>query len=85
VSAPLSLRVMVLDSWDEVLIEADPNARVAEVKEQALAQAQVTRPPDSFLVKHHGWEVSETATLADAGIGPNAALIILPRRRQPVR
>ena len=84
-SAPLPLRVMVLDTWDEVLIDAPATARVGEVKQQALTRSRVARAPESYMVKHRGWEVAETATLSEAGIGANAALIVLPRRRQPIR
>ena len=81
----LPLRVMVLDAWDEVRIDAPATARVAEIKQQALERSRITRSAEAYVVKHRGWEVAEGATLAEAGIGPNAALIVLPRRRQPVR
>ena len=42
--------------------------------------------PDEYVVKFRGAEMlDESATLRDAGIPPNAALIVLPRRRRPVR
>lgn len=80
------LRVMVHEAWDEVRLDAPPTARVADVKRQALARARVTDAADRFLVKHRGAEVPENGTtLAEAGIDANAALIILRRRRVPVR
>jgi hypothetical protein len=76
---------MVLDAWDEVRIDAPATARVADIKQRALEETRITRAPESYVLKHRGWEVPEGATLSEAGIGPNAALIVLPRRRQPVR
>lgn len=84
-NASLPLRVMVLDVWNEVRIDAPATARVAEIKQRALEQTRIPRSAEAYVLKHRGWEVAESATLAEAGIGPNAALIVLPRRRQPVR
>jgi hypothetical protein len=42
--------------------------------------------PDAYVVKLRGAEVfDEAATLGALGVPANAALIILPRRRRPVR
>jgi hypothetical protein len=84
-SDALPLRVTVLDTWDEVLVEAPVTARVVDIMQEALSRAGVTRSAEDYVLKHRGGEVSESATLADAGIVPNAALIVMPRRRQPVR
>ena len=47
---------------------------------------RVTRDPDGYVLKFRGAELSdETRSLADAGLVPNGALIVLPRRRRPVR
>ncbi len=80
------VRVMVHDVWDEVQLEVPGSASVGEVKRLALQRARVTRDPDGFLVKHRGAEVRDEArTLAEEGIPPNAPLIVLSRRRRPVR
>jgi len=82
----LPIRVMVHDVWDEVKLDVPGSVSVGEVKRLALQRARVVRDPDGFLVKHRGAEVQDEArTLAEEGIAPNAPLIVLSRRRRPVR
>ena len=83
---PIPVRVMVLDTWDEIPLNVPPTATVADVKARALAQARVTRPTEDYEVKFRGAVVPEGATtIADAGLVANAALIVLGRRRVPAR
>ncbi len=85
-SAPLPLRVMVEDVWDEVLLELPNTTPVGEIKRQALAATRVRRDPSHYVLKFRGAELSdESRSAADAGLVPNAALIVLARRRRPVR
>lgn len=80
------VRVMVHDVWDEVKLEVPGTASVGQVKRLALERARVRQDPDEYLVKHRGAELQdETRTLTDEGIAPNAPLIVLSRRRRPVR
>ena len=82
----LPLRVMVEDVWDEVFLEMPTETPVAEVKRQALARAHVRRDPSEYVLKFRGAEIfDESRSLADAGLVPNGALIVLSRRRRPVR
>lgn len=82
----LPVRVMVHDVWDEVKLDVPDSASVGEVKRLALQQARVARHPDGYLVKHRGAEMRDEArTLAQEGVAPNAPLIVLSRRRRPVR
>ena len=82
----LPLRVMVEDVWDEVFLEMPTETPVAEVKRQALVRAHVRRDPSEYVLKFRGAEISdESRSLADAGLVPNGALIVLSRRRRPVR
>src|SRR5581483_1414693 len=86
VSATLPLRVMVPDVWDEVTLDLPPSTPVAELKRLALERSRVRREPDEYVVKFRGAELTdETRTLAESGLVPNAPLIVLPRRRRPVR
>jgi hypothetical protein len=86
VTAPLSVRVTVLDTWEEFALSVPPQTPVAEVKRQALQLARVARPADAYLVKHQGAEVPEgSTTMGEAGVPANGALIVLSRRRTPVR
>jgi hypothetical protein len=82
----LPLRVMVEDVWDEVSLELPEATPVAEIKRQALALTHVKRDPSEYVLKFRGAELSdESRSLAEAGLVPNGALILLPRRRRPVR
>lgn len=80
------LRVTVEDVWDEVFLELPGEAPVSEIKLQALALTKVRRDPSEFVMKYRGAELSdESLPLARAGLVPNGAVIILSRRRRPVR
>jgi hypothetical protein len=82
----LPLRVTVEDVWGEVLLELADDLPVSEVKRQALALTRVRQDPSQYVVKFRGAELfNETESLADAGLVPNGALIVLARRRRPVR
>jgi hypothetical protein len=86
VTATLPLRVMVQDAWDEVRLDLPPGTSLAEVKRRALDATRVVRNPAEYLLKFRGAELQdETQSLAEAGLVPNGALIVLPRRRRPVR
>jgi hypothetical protein len=82
----LPLRVMVEDVWDEVFLELPDELPVSEIKRQALELTRVKRDPSEYVLKFRGAEVSnESVSLANAGLVPNGALIVLARRRRPVR
>jgi hypothetical protein len=85
-SAPLPLRVMVEEAWDEVSLNVPPATRLGELKRMALEATKIPRDPSSYLLKFRGAELDdESRTLAEAGLVPNGALIVLRRRRRPVR
>jgi hypothetical protein len=82
----LPLRVMVEDVWDEVFLELPDELPVSELKRQALELTRVTRDPSEYMLKFRGAQLSdESVSLANAGLVPNGALIVLARRRRPVR
>ena len=82
----LPLRVMVEDVWDEVFLELPDELPVSEVKRQALDLTRVREDPSEYVLKFRGAELSdESVSLRNAGLVPNAALIVLARRRRPVR
>jgi hypothetical protein len=77
---------MVQDAWDEVPVDLPPSTSLAELKRRALEATKVTRNPDEYLLKFRGAELyDESRSLADAGLVMNGAVIVLPRRRRPVR
>jgi hypothetical protein len=86
VSATLPVRVMVQDAWDEVRLDLPPATTLGELKRRALDATRVVRDPDGYMLKFRGAELrNEAQSLAEAGLVPNGALIVLPRRRRPVR
>ena len=85
-TAILPVRVMVQDAWDEVRLELPSTTPLSHVKRQALEATRVTGDPAGYLLKFRGAELlDETKSLADAGMVSNGALIVLSRRRRPVR
>ena len=85
-SGALAVRVMVEDAWDEVLLELPGSTPLAELKRQALERTHVKRSPSDYLLKYRGAALGdESRSMADAGLVQNAALIVLSRRRRPVR
>ena len=84
--SPIPVRVMVEDAWDQVTLELPPAAQVREAKQRALALTHSQGRPEEYLVKFRGAELfDESKSLTEAGVVANAALIVLPRRRRPVR
>jgi hypothetical protein len=82
----LPVRVMVEDAWDEVFLELPAGTALAELKRQALELTHVARNPGEYMIKYRGAALGdESRSLAEAGLVPNAALIVLARRRRPVR
>lgn len=85
-SGDLQLRVRVLDAWDDIMLTLPAATSVASVKAQALAAAHVPGDQAAFLVKFRGAELSdESRSLADVRVPTDAALIVMRRRRVPVR
>lgn len=85
-TAALPVRVMVEDAWDEVFLELPGSTPLAEVKRQALERTTVQRDPAGYVLKYRGAELfNEDRSMAEAGLVPNAALVVLARRRRPVR
>jgi hypothetical protein len=82
----LPVRVMVQDAWDQVSLTLPPAATVLELKQRALALTHRVGNPEEYQVKFRGAAVlDESRSLAESGVVPNAALIVMPRRRHPVR
>lgn len=83
-----AVRVMVTDVWDQVFLAVEPGTTVAQLKQQALAQALKRDgvPLDEYLVKFRGAPVlDESVTLGGLGARSNSPFIVLPVRRRPVR
>ncbi|MGE0554920.1 MAG: hypothetical protein AB7R55_15935 [Gemmatimonadales bacterium] len=82
----LPVRVMVLDTWDEIPLAVSPELPIVELKRRALVAAKVRRPAERYEVKFRGAVVPEgDSTVAEVGLVPNSQLIVLPSRRRPAR
>jgi hypothetical protein len=82
----IPLRVMVQDAWDEIPLDLPVTTSLADLKRRALETARVRADPTDYLLKFRGAELrDESRSLAEAGLVPNGPLIVLPRRRRPVR
>lgn len=81
-----TLRVTVLDAWDELPLPRRADQTLADLKRAALVAARIPDDPAAFVLKFRGAELlDERRTVADAGLPDNAALIVLRRRRRAVR
>ena len=84
--SPLRLRVTVLDTWDESTVRVPATTLVSDLKRTALAHSHIRRSPAEYVVKYRGAELPEAGrTLGEAGVVSNSGLIVLLRRRLPVR
>ena len=82
----IPVRVMVEDVWDEIQLDVPPGTPLGDLKAHALRRAGVPRNAEDYVVKFRGAELTdEDRSLRDWGVGPNASLIVLSRRRRPVR
>ncbi len=83
----LALKVTVGDHWAPLHLDAAASDTVAALKGRALAVLHVDAArADGFEVKYGGARIAdESASLGTLHIGTGAALVILSKRRRPVR
>ena len=85
-SESIRIRVTVLDTWDEIVLDVPVSTTLAAVKHAALTAAKVTVRASEFVLKFRGAMVrDESSSLADAGVPADAGLIVLRARRLAVR
>jgi hypothetical protein len=85
-SDSIRIRVMMLDTWDEIVLDVPGSTTLAAVKSAALTAARVTDRPAEFVLKFRGAAVrDESRSLADTGVPADAGLIVLRARRLAVR
>ncbi len=85
-SSSIPLRVTLLDTWEEHDLELPSETLITEVKRVALARSRIRRSPTEYEVKYNGARmIEDQRTLADAGVAPNSALIVLSTRRRPAK
>jgi multidrug efflux pump subunit AcrB len=81
----LPVRVMVQDAWDQVTLDLPSATTVQELKRKAMTLTHQTGKPEDYQVKFRGASIDEGRSLAESGVVANAALIVMPRNRRPVR
>lgn len=83
----IHIRVQVAELWDSVRVDAPPSEPVISVKRAALdALYPEGIGPDEYVVRLHGFEVlDESVSLVAAGVRDGSILLLVKRRRQPVR
>jgi hypothetical protein len=82
----ITIRVEMPEVWDVVRVAAAPTQPVIDVKKAALTALYPEAAPEEMVVKLRGWEIlDEMASLADSGIVDGSILVMMFRRRRPVR
>ena len=86
-SATLHIRVQAAELWDTVRVDAAPGESVAAVKQAALAAFYPEgATPDDFVAKLHGFEIlHENESIGSVGVRDGSTLLLIRRRRRPVR
>jgi hypothetical protein len=87
-AAPIwTLRVQSAEVWDAVRVEVVPGTQVREVKQAAMVELMPdVDDVDAYVVKLGGFEIAnEGASLQAAGATDGSTLLIMARRRRPVR
>jgi hypothetical protein len=81
----LHLRAQVLEAWDAIRIDADPEASVTSFKELAMRELAPEARVDDYVVKLHGFEVlDEDAPISSTAAKNGSIFLITDRRRRPV-
>jgi hypothetical protein len=83
----LHLRVQVADLWDSVRVDAPATEPVKSVKRAALdAFYPDGADADDLVVRFHGFEIlDEERSLSEAGVKDGSILLLVGRRRKPVK
>jgi hypothetical protein len=82
----IPVRITLTDVWDEFRLDLPSETPLSHLKQRVLELGRVTSDPARYVVKYRGAQLEDEAkSLAELGVVRNAALIMLLRRRQPVR
>lgn len=82
-----TVRVQGAEVWDAVRVVVQPHTAVRDVKQAAMAELMPDVDAiDGYVVKLRGIEiVNENASLEAAGALDGSTLLVMSRRRRPVR
>ena len=83
----LHIRVQVMDLWDSVRVDSPPTETILSVKRAALAALYPDgADPDALVTRLHGYEIlDEAQNLSEVGVRDGSILLLVARRRRPVR
>ncbi|MEP6905575.1 MAG: DUF2604 domain-containing protein [Gemmatimonadales bacterium] len=83
----LHIRVQVADLWDSVRVDAPQSESIASVKRAALKSLYPAgADANEWVVRLHGFEIlDEDRSFSDAGVRNGSILLLVSRRRRPVR
>ncbi|MGH7671072.1 MAG: hypothetical protein ACRENQ_16430 [Gemmatimonadaceae bacterium] len=83
----ITIRVEMEAVWDAIRIEVPPSASVVAVKKRALeALFPEAEYHEDFVAKLGGWEIlNEYESLSAAGVKDGSILLLMHRRRRPLR
>ena len=85
-SGAVRLRVRVLDQWEDIVMDLPSTTSISAVKESALAAVHITEDAANFVIKFRGAAIGDEArSLGDEQVPSDAGLIVMRRRRVPVR
>jgi hypothetical protein len=84
---PIQVRVTLADTWATSTMDARADESVRSLKQRVLDASRIpAERGDGYEVKHGGVPVKdESRSLSALGIKTGAALIVLSKRRRPVR
>lgn len=83
----ITIRVEMPEVWDVVRIVTPPDEPALSIKERALAGLFPSAEYHAdFVLKLRGWEVLDEATpLSELGVRNGTTLLLMHRRKRPVR
>jgi hypothetical protein len=86
-TGPMTVRITVADAWKTFAFETTVGESAAALKARALAAARIDagRAPLYDLKAGGALVRDESRPLAALGVRNGASLVVLPRRRRPVR
>lgn len=86
-TATMHIRVQAAELWDTVRVDVSPSESVLAVKLAALAAFYPDGvESDDFVAKFHGFEVlHEEESLQTVGVRDGSTILLIRRRRRPVR
>jgi hypothetical protein len=81
-----TIRVQVAEAWDLVRMEVTPETAVGAAKQAALDLLMPdSSSAEAYEIKHRGVLVDDGDSLERAGVVDGSTLLVVSRRKRPVR